>query len=133
MGRKFNFLILILLAIWTSYVIFLSLTGDPVFFPLQSFTPDNVPYYRMQVLRISIFVTVTYFTSMHILDGNRRYRAIQFLKIYLNILVIVTIIIFSTAEKVSRSDLNAIFGIIALTLLVNLAARPTIRKYFNRR
>ena len=132
--RKFNLSIFAVLFLWACYVVFSSLTGNPVFFPFETYTWDESPYIRLQSVRVSTFVSVVYFLGLHFVVPNRRFRAIQFLQIFLNILTVISsLTIFIMNSNVSTSDQASFFGLVGITLIINLAARPTIRKYFNRR
>ena len=133
MLRKFNFSAMAVLILWACYVVFSSLTDNPVFFPFETYAWDDSPYLRLQAFRLSAFVTVAYLLGLHFVVPNRRFRAIQFLQIYLNILAVISLTVVMTKPNVSASDQASFFVLVGITLIINLAARPTIRKYFNRR
>ena len=133
MLRKFNFSAMAVLILWACYVVFSSLTDNPVFFPFETYVWDDSPYLRLQAFRLSAFVTVAYLLGLHFVVPNRRFRAIQFLQIYLNILAVISLTVVMTKPNVSASDQASFFSLVGITLIINLAARPTIRKYFNRR
>jgi hypothetical protein len=133
MLRKFNLSVMAVLILWACYVVFSSLTDNPVFFLFETYTWDDSPYIRLQSFRVSAFVSVAYLLGLHFVVPNRRFRAIQFLQIYLNILTVISLTVLIIKPNVSTSDQASFFGLVGITLFINLAARPTIRKYFNRR
>jgi hypothetical protein len=133
MLRKFNLSVMAALILWACCIVFWSLTDNPVFFPFETFEWDESPYPRLQAFRVSVFVVFAYLLALHFIAPNRRFRAIQALQIYLNIFTIVSVTVITINPKASESDHASFFGLLGITLIINFAARPTIRKYFNRR
>ena len=130
--RNFDRIIALLVAAWTGLLVVSSISGIPLFFPLVVLDPENIPAHRVHAVRMSIFSTMLYFSVSHLFVRDKKYRPVHFLKIYLNILVIVAIIIYLRFPSAAE-DLDVVIALLLLAFLVNIASRKFVRSYFKRR
>ena len=55
--RLFSKIIIALLEVWASYVYVNSKIGNTIMFPLVSPSEENIPYYKLQTVRLLVFIT----------------------------------------------------------------------------
>ena len=81
--RLFSNVIIALLAVWVSYAYVNSIIGNTIMFPLVSPSEENIPYYKLQTVRLSVFITFVYYALFHVIKGSEKIYPIHFLKTYL--------------------------------------------------
>ena len=64
--KLFSNIIIALLAVWASYAYVNSIIGNTIMFPLVSPSEENIPYYKLQTVRLSVFISL-YITHFFIL------------------------------------------------------------------
>ena len=63
--RLFSNIIIALLAVWVSYAYVNSIIGNTIMFPLVSPRKENIPYYKLKTVRLSVFITSILLHSIH--------------------------------------------------------------------
>ena len=58
--RLFSNIIIALLAVWVSYAYVNSIIGNIIMFPLVSQSEENIPYYKLQTIKLSVLITFVY-------------------------------------------------------------------------
>jgi len=119
------------IAIWAIYVSIQAFLGVTIYFPFITADAEPVPYYRWQSVRIAVFITVAYFSVLHLFREDREYPAIYFLEIYLKILTTVAFVLFYRAD-VKSSEYFVLFFLGCYSLVMHFARRKKY-KYFSKR
>ena len=129
--RLLSKIVILGLSIWGIYATVSALMGVTIYFPLRVGEVEDIPYHRWQAVRVSVFLTFTYFAVLHLVNGSREIYPVKFLETYLVMLTIAGMAIF-IREGVDASEYAIVgfFGVCALIL--NLASRPKFRRYFSR-
>ena len=129
--RILSKIIILGLAIWAIYATASALMGVTVYFPLHVGEVEDIPYHRWQAVRVSVFLTFTYFAVLHLVNGSREMLPVKFLETYLVMLMIAGLAVF-IREGVDAGEYAVVgfFGICALIL--NLASRPKFKRYFSK-
>ena len=124
-------LVVAFIAMWAVGVSILTFFGMTVYFPFTISDEGTIPYHRLQTIRIAVFMTMAYFTALHLFRGSKEYFPIQFLEIYLKVLTLVGMVIFYQA-KVEKSEFFILlfFGISSIILHL---ARRSKHKYFSKK
>ena len=52
-------------------------------YPLVSPSKENITYYKLQTVRLSVFITFVYYALFHFIKGSEKIYPIHFLKTYL--------------------------------------------------
>ena len=81
--RLFSNIIIALLVFWASYAYVNPIIGNTIMFPLVSPSEDNIIYYKLQTVRLSVFITFVYYALFHCIKGSEKIYPIYFLKKYL--------------------------------------------------
>ena len=129
--RLLSKIVILGLSIWGIYATVSALMGVTIYFPLRVGEVEDIPYHRWQAVRVSVFLTFTYFAVLHLVNGSREIYPVKFLETYLVMLTIAGLTIF-IREGVDAGEYAIVgfFGVCALIL--NLASRPKFRRYFSR-
>ena len=129
--RLLSKIVILGLSIWGIYATVSALMGVTIYFPLRVGEVEDIPYHRWQAVRVSVFLTFTYFAVLHLVNGSREIYPVKFLETYLVMLTIGGLAIF-IREGVDAGEYAIVgfFGVCALIL--NLASRPKFRRYFSR-
>ena len=69
--RLFSNIIIALLAVWVSYAYVNSIISNIIMFPLVSPSEENIPYYKLQTVRLSVFITFVYYALFHFIKNKR--------------------------------------------------------------
>ena len=70
--RLFSNIIIALLAVWVSYAYVNSIIGNIIMFPLVSPRKENIPYYKLKIVRLSVFITFVYYALFHFIKGSEK-------------------------------------------------------------
>lgn len=105
--------------------------GTTLFFTFDvdgSFTKE-IPYHRLQSLRITILLTFSYFSFRYLIYESVRMYPIQFLDIMLKIYILISLIIFVTNDA-EMFEYSVIVFYFLVALIVHFASRPKLRRYY---
>ena len=69
--RLFSKIIIACLEVWASYAYVNSKIGNTIMFPLVSPSKENIPYYKLQTVRLSVFITFVYYALFHFIKNKR--------------------------------------------------------------
>lgn len=122
-------LLIIFFSGWTFFVSVSAVFGTTIFFPFNISEVDSIPYHRWQSVRISVFLTLSYFGIKYLLNKKREYLPIQFLEVYIKILTIVGFFIFyKSGVQKSEYFIPLFFGF--SSIILHLSCRKKYKKYF---
>ena len=108
-------------------VSFFEILGTTLYF---SFYMENeMPYHRLQALRITIFLTFSYFSFRYLIYESVRMYPIQFLDIMLKIYMFTALIIFINND-VEMREYFVIVAIFFISIISHIASRPKLRRYY---
>ena len=124
--------VIIILCCWATFVSISALFGVYFYFPLISKVGDGVPIHRLQIIRISVFLSFAYFGCMHLLRGNEPLYPVQFLSVFLKFLTLVAIPFLLSPEIANTEYIVWLFFALC-TLVLHFATKPTYRKYFSKK
>ena len=100
-----------------------------IYFPLNVAENNEIPYHRMQSIRLSLIVTFVYFGVRYIFWQSIKMYPIQFLNIYLKSLAICSLLVFYSFQVEFGEYYFVIFFFI-VAIILHFASRPEIRRYF---
>ena len=108
---------------------FSEIIGITYYFPFNVSYEKEIPYHRLQSLRITILLTFSYFSFRYLIYESVKMYPIQFLDIMLKIYVLISLIIFVTND-VELSEYSVIVFYFLVALIVHFASRPKLRRYY---
>ena len=132
MSQFLSKIIIILLTLLGITVLIGELFNIHIYFPLNFAENNEIPYNRMQSIRLSLIVTFVYFGIRYIFWQSIKMYPIQFLNIYLKSLAICSLLVFYSFQVEMREYYFVLFFFI-VAIILHFASQPEIRKYFKRK
>ena len=108
---------------------FSEIIGITYYFPFNVSYEKEIPYHRLQSLRITILLTFSYFSFRYLIYESVRMYPIQFLDIMLKIYILISLIIFVTNDA-EMFEYSVIVFYFLVALIVHFASRPKLRRYY---
>ena len=130
MVRILSKIIVGLLALWAASAFIAEIMGVSILFPFNVVERQEMPYHRLSALRLSIFLTFSYFAFRYIFFQLEKLYPIQFLDIYMKFFTISGLCVFYSMGVEFR-EYYFIFFIFIVSLILHFASRKKIRSYFN--
>ena len=103
-----------------------------IYFPLIISENEQIPYHRMQSVRLSIIITFVYFGIRYMIWNTVKIYPVQVLNVILKSLAASSLFVYFTLQLELREYWFVLFFFIVATIL-HFASRPEIRKYFKQR
>ena len=100
-----------------------------IYFPLNISEDEQIPYYRMQSVRLSVIICFVYFGIRYLFWKSVKMYPIQFLNIILKSLAVSSLFVYYTFQMELKEYWFVVFFFIVAAIL-HFASRPEIRKYF---
>ena len=100
-----------------------------IYFHLNLAENNEIPYHRMQSIRLSLIVTFVYFGVRYIFWQSIKMYPIQFLNIYLKSLAVCSLLVFYSFQVETREYYFVLFFFV-VAIILHFASRPEIRRYF---
>ena len=122
----------ILIAILTSIGIVIiggEIMNIHIYFPLQISEDKQIPYHRMQSVRLAVIICFIYFGIRYLIWNSVKMYPIQFLNIILKSLAISSLFVFYTL-KIELEEYWFVLFFFVVAIILHFASRPEIRKYF---
>ena len=130
MARILSKIIVAMLALWAAFIVISEIAGVTVFFPFIFVETVEIPYHRMQAVRLSVFLTFIYFGVLYIFMQSEKLYPIQFLDIYIKSITICSLFVFYS-QNVSFREYYFVFFFFVVSVILHFASRKKIRNYFN--
>ena len=130
MARILSKIIVTMLALWAAFIVISEIAGVTVFFPFNFVETVEIPYHRMQAVRLSVFLTFIYFGVLYIFMQSEKLYPIQFLDIYIKSITICSLFIFYS-QNVPFREYYFVFFFFVVSVILHFASRKKIRNYFN--
>ena len=130
MARILSKIIVGMLALWAISAFIAELLGITIYFPFNIVDSQEIPYHRLISLRLSIFLTFSYFGILYIFFQTEKLYPIQFLDVYIKSLTITGFIVFYSMG-VELREYYFVFFFFIVSIILHFASRKKIRSYFN--
>ena len=130
MARILSKLIVGLLALWAISAFIAEIMGVSIYFPLNIVERQEIPYHRLNALRLSIFLTFAYFGVRYIFFQSDKMYPIQFLDIYIKNFTLSAMFVFYSMNVEYREYYFVLFFLI-VSIILHFASRRKVRSYFN--
>jgi len=100
-----------------------------IYFPIKVVEEKQIPYHRLQSVRLSVVLTFVYFGCRYLFMQSVKMYPIQFLNIYLKSLAICSLFVYYTLQLELREYWFVLFFFI-VAIILHYASKPEIKKYF---
>ena len=130
MLRIIGKLLVFTLSIFAIFLGICAVLGIQIYFPFNVAEGEEIPYHRMQSIRVAVFITFTYYGALYLINSIKEVYPIHFLKVFM-ISFGITSLIFAYQAKVGINEIILAIFYLCCGLVFHLISKPTIRKYFN--
>ena len=130
--RLFSKLLVTAMVIWLLSVVICSLFGVSIQFPFTLVKECEIAYHRLKTIRISIFLTVSYYGLQYVLGSTKEFYPINFVKVYIFNMCIVGLALFYRFGVDRDEYLVLAFWLLFLAIL-NIATANRYRRLFKKK
>ena len=130
--RLFSKLLVIAMVIWLLSVVICSLFGVSIQFPFTLVEEGEIPYHRLQTIRIALFLTVAYYGFQYVLGRTKEVYPINFVKLYIFNMCVVGLALFYRLGVDREEYLVLAFWLLFLAIL-NIATTNRYRRLFKKK
>ena len=130
MSKILSKILVTILSLWAFFIIVSELMGITVYFPFNFVEREEIPYHRINSVRLSVFLTFIYFGIRYLFMQSEKLYPIQFLDVYLKSLTLCGMFVFYSTGVELREYYFILFFLIVSTI-THFASRNKIRSYFN--
>ena len=100
-----------------------------IYFPLNVSENNQIPYHRMQSVRLATIISFVYFGIRYLIWNTVKMYPIQFLNTILKSLAISSLFVYYTLQMELREYWFVLFFFI-VAIILHLSSRPEIKKIF---
>ena len=129
MLRKISKLLVLVLTLFSIFLGICALLGIQIYFPFNVAEGEEIPYHRMQSIRVAVFMTFTFYGCLYLINSIKEVFPIHFLKVFMISFGITSFIFSLKGEEGIIEIIFAIFYLIC-GLIFHLVSKPYIKKYF---
>ena len=130
MLRIIGKLLVLVLSIFAIFLGICAVLGIQIYFPFNVAEGEEIPYHRMQSIRVAVFITFTFYGALYLINSITEVYPIHFLKVFMISVGITPLVFAYQAEAGIKEIILAIFYL-CCGLVFHLLSKPAIRKYFN--
>ena len=129
MLRIIGKLLVLILSIFAVFLGICAVIGIQIYFPFNVAEGEEIPYHRMQSIRVAVFITFTFYGALYLINSIKEVYPIHFLKVFMISFGITSLVFSYQAEAGAKEIILAIFYL-CCGLVFHLISRPAIKKYF---
>ena len=129
MLRILSKLLVLTLSLFAIFLGICAFLGIQIYFPFNVAAGKEIPYHRMQSVRVGVFMTFTFYGCLYLINSIKEVFPIHFLKTFMINFGITSLIFSIKGEEGIIEIIIAIFYLMC-GLIFYLVSKPEIRKYF---
>ena len=130
MAKNLSKIIVAVLTLWAIFIIVSEIMGITVYFPFNFVEREEIPYHRINSVRLSVFLTFIYFGFRYLFFQSEKLYPIQFLEIYIKSLTVCGVFVFYSM-KIPLSEWRFVIFFLIVSIIIHFASRKKVRSYFN--
>tara|TARA_B100000902_G_scaffold268092_1_gene254145 strand:- start:57 stop:449 length:393 start_codon:yes stop_codon:yes gene_type:complete len=130
MLRIIGKLLVLTLSIFATFLGICAVIGIQIYFPFNIAEGEEIPYHRMQSIRVAVFITFAFYSALYLINSIKEVYPIHFLKVFMISFGITSLVFSYQAEAGMKEIILAIFYL-CCGLVFHLISKPAIKKYFN--
>ena len=123
-------ILVLVLSLWALFLGICSILGIQIYFPFIISEENQIPYHRMQSVRVAVFMTFIYYSFIYLMNATKEVYPIHFLKVFM--------MCFGCSSLVFVYKVNASFSEYLISLffflcgaIFHIISKPDIKKYFS--
>ena len=129
MLRLIGKLLVLILSIFAIFLGTCAVLGIQIYFPFNVAEGEEIPYHRMQSIRVAVFITFTFYGALYLINSIKEVYPIHFLKVFM-VSFGITSLVFSYQAEVGVKEIILAIFYLCCGLVFHLISRPEIKKYF---
>ena len=129
MLRIIGKLLVFTLSIFAIFLGICAVLGIQIYFPFNVAEGEEIPYHRMQSIRVAVFITFAYYGALYLINSIKAVYPIHFLKVFM-ISFGITSMVFSYQSAAGAKEITLSIFYLCCGLVFHLISRPEIKKYF---
>ena len=129
MSQFFSKVLIILLTLLGIVILVGEIVNVHIYFPLTISENEQIPYHRMQSVRLAAIICFVYFGIRYLIWNTVKMYPIQFLNDILKSLAFSSLFVYYTFQMELREYWFVLFFFI-VAIILHISSRPEIRKYF---
>ena len=129
MLRLIGKLLVLILSIFAIFLGICAVLGIQIYFPFNIAEGEEIPYHRMQSVRLATIVSFVYFGIRYLIWNTVKMYPIQFLNIILKSLAVSSLFVYYTFQMELVEYWFVLFFFI-VAIILHLSSRPEIKKIF---
>ena len=126
MAKNLSKIIVSILTLWSIFILISEIMGITVYFPFNFVEREEIPYHRINSVRLSVFLTFIYFGIRYLFFQSEKLYPIQFLEIYIKSLTVCGIFVFYSM-KIPLTEWRFVLFFLIVSLLLHFASRQIKR------
>ena len=120
-----------LLSAWALFLSICILLNINIIFPFEIIQDNELPFYRMQALRLAIFMTFIFYGVSYLINTTKEVYPLHFLKVFLISFGIGLFVMNLISPDTVFKDYVITFFILMCGIIFHLISKPQIKKYFS--
>ena len=129
MRHLFTKILIVFLTIIGIVILVGEIINVHIYFPLTISENEQIPYHRMQSVRLAAIICFVYFGIRYLIWNTVKMYPIQFLNVILKSLAFSSLFVYYTFQMELREYWFVLFFFI-VAIILHIPSRPEIRKYF---
>ena len=119
-----------LLGLWALIIPILYIFGIAIYFPFIISGGEEIPYHRLQAVRIAVCITFSYFTFRFLFVEYSRLYPVEFLDVFLKSLTLTSFLVYLSIGLELKEYVLVIF-FLGCSIITHIISGKKFRKYFN--
>ena len=126
MAKNLSKIIVSILTLWSIFILISEIMGITVYFPFNFVEREEIPYHRINSVRLSVFLTFIYFGFRYLFFQSEKLYPIQFLEIYIKSLTICGLFVYYSLE-IPISEWRFLLFFLIVSIILHFASRQIKR------
>jgi len=122
MAKNLSKIIITILSLWSIFIIVSEIMGITVYFPFNFVEREEIPYHRINSVRLSVFLTFIYFGFRYLFFQSEKLYPIQFLEIYIKSLTVCGLFVFYSME-IPLIEYRFVLFFLIISIILHFASR----------
>ena len=122
MAKNLSKIIVAVLTLWAIFILVSEIMGITVYFPFNFVEREEIPYHRINSVRLSVFLTFIYFGFRYLFYQSEKLYPIQFLEIYIKSLTVCGAFVYYSM-KIPLSEWRFVLFFLIVSIIIHFASR----------
>ena len=122
MAKNLSKIIVAVLTLWAIFILVSEIMGITVYFPFNFVEREEIPYHRINSVRLSVFLTFIYFGFRYLFFQSEKLYPIQFLEIYIKSLTVCGAFVYYSM-KIPLSEWRFVLFFLIVSIIIHFASR----------